>query len=281
MNPPGIYEYMKDKSFAAICFSHIGKRVNQEDNFFVNGTYLTPDLQRNMLNDKCYFTNEPAISGLRIYAVSDGMGGHNAGEVASLICVKELSLAQKKLRNCNSLTEATGYLQTVISEINTKVWNLSDEKKEYKGMGATLVLFVVCGKEYAVLNIGDSRAYYFNNEGLIQVTKDHTEGQRMLDLGILTRKELSAFPARKNINRYIGYWQRGYVLQADEFYPILDNGIILLCSDGITDYVSDTRISEILRSNENLGIIGKQLIDEAVSSNNADNATLILIPIGR
>ncbi|MGN0422614.1 MAG: PP2C family protein-serine/threonine phosphatase, partial [Lachnospiraceae bacterium] len=132
-----------------------------------------------------------------------------------------------------------------------------------------------------VLNIGDSRAYHFNNEALIQITKDHTEGQRMLDLGLLTRKELSGFPARKNLNRYIGYGQSGYVLRADEYYPVLEDGIILLCSDGISDFLSDTRISEILCSENNLEIAGKQLINEAVSSHNADNATAILIPLRR
>ena len=103
----------------------------------------------------------------------------------------------------------------------------------------------------------------------------------MLYLGLLTRKELSGFPARKNLNRYIGYGQSGYVLRADEYYPVLEDGIILLCSDGISDFLSDTRISEILCSENNLEIAGKQLINEAVSSHNADNATAILIPLRR
>ena len=148
-------------------------------------------------------------------------------------------------------------------------------------MGATLVVFVVCGMECAVLNVGDSRAYHFYDGALIQITKDHTEGQRMLDLGLLSRKELLSFPARKNLNRYIGYGQNGYVLRADEYYPVMKNGMVLLCSDGISDFLPSSRIAEILCSDNNLEIVGKQLINEAVAAYNADNTTAILIPLRR
>ncbi len=264
-----------------ICYSHIGKRPNHEDNFLFNSFYLTSDLQKQMSDNHYCFASESEPSKIRLFAISDGMGGHNAGEVASLICVEKLSLAQKKIQNCNSLNEAVSYLQTVIAEINNIVCEQGCRKDDLKGMGATLVLFVVCGMNYAVLNIGDSRAYHYNNGSLIQITRDHTEGQRMLDLGLLTRKELSGFSARKNLNRYIGYRQNGYILQADEYYPALESGLILLCSDGISDFISDTRIAEILSSECDLELAGKQLINEAISSYKADNATVILIPLRR
>ena len=138
---------------------------------------------------------------------------------------------------------------------------------------------VTYGTELAVLNIGDSRAYQFTDDVMTQISLDHTEGQRMLDLGLLTRKELSTFPARKNLSRYIGYGQSGYVLQADEYYPNRKDGIVLLCSDGISDFVPDVRIAEILRAEKNLELVGKQLINEAISSQYADNATVILVPL--
>ena len=103
----------------------------------------------------------------------------------------------------------------------------------------------------------------------------------MLDLGLLTRKELVEFPARKNLSRYIGYGQNGFVLQADVYYPILENGILILCSDGISDSLSDNQIGEILLSISDLERAGKRLIEEAVATRNADNATVILIPIRR
>lgn len=272
---------MNDKSLTSVCFSHIGKRINHEDNYFIDGIYLTSEMQKQMSDKRCCFFSNTVSSNVFLYAVSDGMGGHNAGEVASRICVEKLSVAYKELQHLSSIKDVVAYLQTVIAEINETVCDLSRKQDELKGMGATLVLFVVCGNECAVLNIGDSRAYYSINGKLVQITKDNTEGQRMLDLGLLTRKELFGFPARKNLNRYIGFAQNGYVLQADEYYPTLDGGVVILCSDGISDFVSDARIAEILNLGTNLEVAGKQLIDEAVASQNADNATVMLIPLRR
>ena len=264
-----------------ICYSHIGKRPTHEDNFLIDGFYLTSDIQKKMSDNRCYFVSKVSLSNIHLYAVSDGMGGHNAGEVASRICVEMLSLAYSKLQHSHSLKEAVTYLQTVIAEINETVCGMSYKQSELKGMGATLVLLLAYKDEYALLNVGDSRAYYFSDTTITQITKDHTEGQRMLDLGLLTRKELSGFPARKNLNRYIGYDQSGYVLQADEYYPVLENGVVLLCSDGISDFLSNAQISEILSTASNLEIAGLQLVNEAVSAPNADNATAILIPLRR
>lgn len=272
---------MNNKSLFAVCFSHIGSRANLEDNFLINGTYLTSGTQKQMSDNRCYFFNDCTTSNVCLYAVSDGMGGHNAGEVASRICVEKLFSAYRELQYCSSIRDVVAHLQAVIAEINGTVCDLSCKHDDLKGMGATLVLFVVCGKECAVLNIGDSRAYHFADDKLIQITRDNTEGQRMLDLGLLTRKELSGFPARKNLNRYIGFNQSGYVLQADEYYPTVDGGIMILCSDGISDFVSDARIAEILNLEKNPEIAGKQLIDEAVAFHNSDNATVILIPLRR
>ena len=262
-----------------ICYFHIGQRPNHEDNFFLNGLYLTPDSQKQMPQKRSGSICDTTRTDVRLFAVSDGMGGHNAGEVASRICVEELASAYSMLQRTASLQEAVTFLQEVIAQINEKVCEMSHRRTDLKGMGATLVLMVTYGTELAVLNIGDSRAYPFTDDVMTQITKDHTEGQRMLDLGLLTRKELSTFPARKNLSRYIGYGQSGYVLQADEYYPNRKDGIVLLCSDGISDFVPDVRIAEILRAEKNLELVGKQLINEAISSQYADNATVILVPL--
>ncbi|MCM1544169.1 MAG: protein phosphatase 2C domain-containing protein [Ruminococcus sp.] len=272
---------MNNETYSAICFSHIGSRTNHEDNFLINGTYLTSETQKQMSDNRCYSFKDSTTSKVCLYAVSDGMGGHNAGEVASRFCVAKLSSVFEELQRCSSIRDVVAYLQTVIAEINETVYDLSRKHDDLKGMGATLVLFVSCEKECAVLNIGDSRAYYYANDKLFQITKDNTEGQRMLDLGLLTRKELSEFPARKNLSRYIGFNQSGYVLQADEYYPTIDDGVVILCSDGISDFVSDARIAEILDLEKNLDVAGKQLINEAVAYQNADNTTVMLIPLRR
>ena len=272
---------MNNETYSAICFSHIGNRTTHEDNLLINGKYLSSDMQKQMSDNHCCFLSDSETSNVRLYAVSDGMGGHNAGEIASHICVEKLSAALMELQPCSSIMDIVAYLQAVIAEINKMVCDLSRKYDDLKGMGATLVLLVLCENECAILNIGDSRAYHFADDKLIQITKDNTEGQRMLDLGLLTRKELIGFPARKNLNRYIGFSQNGYILQADEYYPILDDGILILCSDGVSDFVSESRIAEILNSQKKLDVAGKQIIDEAVATQNSDNATIILVPLGR
>lgn len=263
----------------SICCAHIGKRQKYEDDFLFNGIYLTSDMQNQISDNFDYFISNGNIPDVGLFAISDGMGGHNAGEVASRICVEKLMKIEKNIKQYNSVEDAVSFLQTVICEINDLICELSHKYSELKGMGTTLILLLIFREEYAVLNIGDSRAYHFDNGTLTQISKDHTEGQRMLDLGLLTRKELLDFPARKYLNRYIGFDQKGYVLQADEYYPVYNRGIILLCSDGISDFISESRIAEILCMESDIEIAGKQIIGEVVKAHNADNATLIIVPI--
>lgn len=155
---------MNDKDSSAICFSHVGQRLNYEDNFFVNGIYLTADSQKQMLDQCGHSVKEPELSRVRLFAISDGMGGHNAGEVASLICVEKLSLAQRELQQYISLDEAVAYLQTVIAEINNTVCEQSQMKKlideaivSHKADNATVMLFVSENGEYKIGDFGVSK----------------------------------------------------------------------------------------------------------------------------
>lgn len=272
---------MKSNQLAGVCLSQIGGRLNHEDNFLFNGIFLTADEQEQMSNHNLFVIREISRSRVQLFAVSDGMGGHNAGEVASRVCVERLSIIEKEIQSFNSIQEIVNYLQIAIAEINTIVCKMSNKDEQLKGMGTTLVLFAVCGNECAVLNVGDSRAYYLDNNEMVQITKDNSEGQRMLDLGLLTRKELLNFPARKSLSRYIGYNQNGFSLQADEYYPIIENGLMLLCSDGVSDALSAEQIIYYLHSSSSLEDVGKALMNAVVSTRNADNATIILIQVGR
>lgn len=262
-----------------ICCSHIGKRLNYEDNYYLNGQYMSVEVQKKMEDNHLHFICGDRFSDIQIFAVSDGMGGHNAGEVASRMCVSKIALASNDVLKLNSIEEISEYIQNIIFEINNEIVILSHKNSDLQGMGATLVLLIIYKDEYAILNIGDSRAYCVKSDGIAQITKDHTEGQRLIDLGILTRKELRDFPARKNLSRYIGYNQPGYNLSADIYYPKIDEGVLMLCSDGLYDALTDCRIMQIFNLEKNLEDIGKRLVEEAALTNNADNITVILIPI--
>ena len=122
-----------------VCSSHIGKRPNHEDNFLIDGSYLSSDIQKRMSDKRCYFVNGASSSNIHLYAVSDGMGGHNAGEVASQICVEKLSLAYNELQHSHSRKEAVTNLQTVSAKINESVFNISYKRPEFTYMRDTLV----------------------------------------------------------------------------------------------------------------------------------------------
>lgn len=269
---------MNNNWLQAICLTDIGGRSRNEDNYLFKNQYVASPIMRNYIGNKTdTSTDEFSV---RFYAVADGMGGHNAGEVASRICVEELADVERKVQPLSSMKEIVRYVQSSIALINTKICALGRSHMKLKGMGTTLVMLIAHGSEFAILNIGDSRAYHFNGRSLTQFTKDHTEGQRMLDLGLLSRKELAEFPAKKFLSRYIGYDRQGFILQADEYYPVLDGGIILLCSDGVTDFLTDEQIFDTFSFNKDIEIAGRRLIKQAAEQPNADNATAILIQIG-
>lgn len=263
----------------SVCYSHMGKRLTNEDNFLFNKIWIN----EKSLNELCYeyyiMMSSEYANNITFYAIADGMGGHNGGEVASRICVEKLAEIEKIAKTLVSLKDIVKLVQSSIDSINKNICNIGNTNIKLNGMGTTLVLLITYGNEYAILNIGDSRAYYFDGNTLTQLTKDHTEGQRLLDLGLLSRKEIMRFPARKHLNRYIGYDKQGFILQADEYYPTLHRGIILLCSDGITDTLTNEQISKIFLSEKDINIIGKILIEQAIAQPNADNATAILVRI--
>lgn len=261
------------------CFSHIGKRIVQEDNFFCNGVFLTPDIQKEMPEHQLVgYTFPNNLETVQYFAVSDGMGGHQSGEMASRMCVEGLAAMKDFICAKDNIEDVTALLQTAIAEINTQICNASSKYKHLKGMGATLVLCAVCEDDFVVLNIGDSRAYYFDGKQLMQITKDHTEGQRLLDLGLLTHREMLDFPDSGSLNRYMGYQSNGLLFKADEYYPKIDKGLIMLCSDGISNALSSAEIIDILTSADVSTACG-MLVNEAASVKNADNCTAILIQV--
>ena len=265
----------------AICASGIGMRPTHEDNFLLNGKTIDKETQQRMQTIKMIQYQSVCYKKVNFIAVSDGMGGHNAGEVASGFCVKKLAALEEKVQACTSLSEVVSLIQDEISNINISICEDGEKYPELHGMGATLVMLVNYESENVILNIGDSRAYVLEDMGIRQVSKDHTEGQRMLDLGILTRKELDAFPAKKNLNRYFGYSGRGYQLQADVF-PLSDlTTRVLLCSDGISDVLNEANLSEYISSSEDSWGVTERMVRKASGFANADNATAIIIEINR
>ena len=259
------------------CVSHIGGRPDHEDNFLFNGVYITPTEQKGMAWKRFICSSEKTPANVRFFAISDGMGGHSAGEVASRICVVRLAETETAIQNHGDIKEVVEICQKTIAGVNNEVCAKGRENSAFGGMGSTLVLLVMRGSECAVLNIGDSRAYFFDGASLTQITKDHTAGQRMLDLNLLADEDLIHFDTRKNLTRYIGFDEPDLRLEADEYFIKARNGIIILCSDGVSDSLTDAEIEECLGTELNIGTAARNIIDRAVAKQNSDNATVIIV----
>ena len=205
------------------------------------------------------------------------MGGHAHGEIASLTAVQLLQTHYDEL--LQSAAVSTEAIQEVILKINDEFCQIASSSRELYTMGTTLCGIIV--KDYFIygINIGDSRLYLFNEGVLKQISIDHTEGKRLLNLGFLTEEEVQNFPNRKAIYKHIG--QR-VNLKPDVFClnNIISSSILLICTDGLTDALNDEEISNILQSEKaDLKQCGKRLIEEGITRNIGfdDNITLMLI----
>lgn len=264
-----------------ICgISHVGNsRANQEDSFQVGDQYLDLNTMKKIsqasralrASSAVCFDSAMETPGI-LLAVSDGMGGHSSGEVAS-------SLSTKFLAEHDSRIVAGGKdeLLSALTELNLSVLAASREKAEYRGMGATLCGFVYKEGTLLGFNVGDSRLYRYSEGTLLQLSKDHTEGQRLLDLRLLTEQELKTFPRRKAIYKCIGL-HSDLVADVYDILPPEKGEIFLLCTDGLTDALADEEIQNVLACHMALREKGEKLLEIALGRNpgRGDNITVLL-----
>ncbi|WP_346876456.1 MULTISPECIES: Stp1/IreP family PP2C-type Ser/Thr phosphatase [unclassified Clostridium] len=204
-----------------------------------------------------------------IFVIADGMGGHNAGEVASKIAIDtiiEYVINHKKDRSEEEI------LNEAILSANRKIYRESLLNESCNGMGTTLVGAFVRGNNLTMVNIGDSRGYILKDGQLVKVTKDHSLVQELLDNGTITNEEAKNHPNKNVITRALG---TNPVVTAD-YYSLDIRGIskILLCSDGLTNEVSEEDIFRVLQ-----GYNGNQcmeLINMSKKNGGRDNISIII-----
>lgn len=204
-----------------------------------------------------------------IFVIADGMGGHNAGEVASKIAIDtiiEYVINHKKDRSKEEI------LNEAILSANRKIYRESLLNESCNGMGTTLVGAFVRGNNLTMVNIGDSRGYILKDGQLVKVTKDHSLVQELLDNGTITNEEAKNHPNKNVITRALG---TNPVVTAD-YYSLDIRGVskILLCSDGLTNEVSEEDIFRVLQ-----GYNGNQcmeLINMSKKNGGRDNISIII-----
>ncbi len=223
--------------------------------------------KRELNEDSFYF--ESGKKGFMMI-VSDGMGGHNAGEIASDMAVKAISEYAKKH---DIFLDPEVSLRQAVSYANKKIYTAACKKASLRGMGATLVVAVGTSKKMCIANVGDSRAYLISKEKIQQVTKDHSYVYELQKNGVITPEEAKIHPRRNEILKALGI--------APEVYPdifFLDTektDKLLLCTDGLTGHVSDEEIHAIVNRYSRRAAV-ESLIKLANDYGGSDNITVVL-----
>ncbi len=206
-----------------------------------------------------------------LFVVADGMGGAQAGEVASKIAVESF---HEGLPDGSPPEEG---LASYALAANARIHALSRENAEQAGMGTTLTAVYVGEQEVAIAHVGDSRAYCLRDGELLRLTDDHSLVDELIREGRLTPEEAEDHPQRSIITRALGPEEtvevdtRSFRARAGDIY--------LLCSDGLTSMVPEARLAEVLRlhAGERLRDLGEALIAEANRAGGRDNITVILL----
>lgn len=207
-----------------------------------------------------------------ICILADGMGGHNAGEVASqnaVTFVHEIlndSFAVDQSEIPGLLTEAAAYA-------NDEIYKLSISDNDRQGMGTTLVIsYIVDGTAY-IANIGDSRAYAIRDDVICRITVDHSIVEELVAEGSITHEEAMHHPQRNIITRAVG---TNPSVKSDIFeYTYMPGDVMLMCSDGLCGLLTDDEILQIVKGGESMESITNNLIEAALNAGGHDNVTVI------
>lgn len=215
-----------------------------------------------------------ARDGEVLVAVADGMGGHKAGEVASALAIQAL---QHALEASDPTVAADTLLMTALDLGNRSIWEAAAEDLDKEGMGTTIVAALLnSGGNVVVANVGDSRAYLYANGNARLVTVDHTWVGQQVRSGQISEQEARVSPLRNLLTRSLGNAPR---VDIDLFAGLrLEVGdALVLVSDGVTGYLEERDLAEILRSSADAQEAAEWLVEEAVQRGGADNATAVVV----
>lgn len=225
------------------------------------------------INEDSYY-NDPEHMGL--YIVADGMGGHQAGEVASALAVETLSmLLRDPLMGGNSRSSyIEDAMRDAVVKTNRTVYDLATSKSGYSGMGTTVVVCILKKDHLHVAHIGDSRAYLYRNGILKQLTTDHSLVQELLSKGRITEEEAVDHPRKNILTRALG---TDPAVEVDTMDMSLKAGdILLLCTDGITNHVDSQEIKGFVAENSP-EMACQEMIRLANDRGGFDNMTVLII----
>jgi len=216
-----------------------------------------------------------------LVVLADGMGGYNAGEVASQMATSfirsELGRWLSEASENASDTDVRRAMEICVDNANRAIFNAANSNPQYAGMGTTLVVGVFRDARLLLGHIGDSRCYRLRGGRLMQITHDHSLLQEQIDAGLIT-VEQAAFSANKNlVTRAVGV--EDTVLLETHLHEVLPGDLYLLCSDGLSDMLDDETIGQVLQSCDLLPEGASALIDAANDAGGKDNISVVLVRV--
>jgi len=246
----------------------VGKvRANNEDKFVV------ADLNRDRQLSFAEVVELDVLDSGILMAVSDGMGGEQAGEVASALVVEALvqTLGKQKAEHGAARKEQ---IERAVAKANAEVWRAASDTPDKHGMGATLTACFVEGPEAYIAEVGDSRAYLIRSGRIRQMTRDQSFVQLLLESGVISESEIATYPHRNVILQAMG--QRPEVTVAIGRLSLRRGDILLLCSDGLSGKVQADEMRTIVQETGDLKAACKRLVDLANERGGEDNITVVL-----
>lgn len=246
--------------------THEGRvRTNNEDNYHFAGRYKAdPALLRADESASCACSRT-------VFAVCDGMGGEDQGELAAL-------LAAKQLAGCGA-AEVHACARDAVERANNAI--CARMEQDGVRMGSTLAALYLDGETAIACNVGDSRVYLLRGGGLLQLTQDHTRVQSMVRAGILTAQQAKTHADRHCLTQHLGIFPQEMLLEPYFSAPVdLHPGDrFLLCSDGVTDMLDDAQLARLLGNGGSADAQARQIVNRALEQGGRDNITAIVIAV--
>ncbi|SHE27319.1 Stp1/IreP family PP2C-type Ser/Thr phosphatase [Alkalibacter saccharofermentans] len=213
--------------------------------------------------------------GAAYFAVADGLGGHKGGEIASRMLIDELDEFLTGFDASKSVAE--GKIQETLKDrikiLNSHIMRKGRDDESLTGMGSTLTFCLLSGGEAHVFHVGDSRLYRIGNNIIEKVTKDHSYVEELIDSGEITRDEAEHHPNKNLLTRAVGTDES---LKVDYVkFQLRKEDIVLICSDGLTNYASEEEIKHIVLNNTSSQAVSK-MIQTANDNGGGDNITAIV-----
>jgi len=247
--------------------SDVGRhRKNNEDNYFVNGKTVSSAM---------HATAYAAPTEQNVFAVFDGMGGEQAGELASqaaanVFCTSAYSLLKADF--------AYGPINALVQEANRCVCALA--KQCQARVGTTLAMLAFREDRVVVANVGDSRIYRLTGGVLQQLSKDHTQAQALVEGGVLSKEDAEKRPEKHKLTQHLGIFPEEMVIEPYVLtFPAVLGDRFLLCSDGLTDMLTDAQIQQILSADLPTADLVARLVQQALDYGGKDNTTVMVLEV--